>query len=157
MFDIQLLFILHCNDHPNPKYPNSSYHCNRIIKINTYSKIKIKIWSRTNSKLGSRFQSAFMKQPIILWMHMHDCNHASSTQVAWNWFSTTEQSRGWIIKSIYNLVSHCVLCNSSHNVVNNAIGIIEAFSNVNIVAKCLQSYKRSRALVGALTMVLVVL
>ena len=28
-------------------------------------------------------------------------------------------------------------CNSSHNVVNHAIGIMEAFSNVNIVAKLL--------------------
>ena len=45
--------------------------------------------------------------------------------------------RGRIIKSIYNLVSHCLPCNSSHNVVNHAIGIMEAFSNVNIVAKLL--------------------
>ena len=46
-----------------------------------------------------------------------------------------EDVRGRIIKSIYNLVSHCLPCNSSHNVVNHAIGIMEAFSNVNIVAK----------------------
>ena len=45
--------------------------------------------------------------------------------------------RGRIIKSIYNLVSHCLPCNSNHNVVNHAIGIMEAFSNVNIVAKLL--------------------
>ena len=45
--------------------------------------------------------------------------------------------RGRIMKSIYNLVSHCLPWNSSHNVVNHAIGIIEAFSNVNIVAKLL--------------------
>ena len=32
-----------------------------------------------------------------------------------------------IIKIIYNLVSHCLACNSSHNVVNYAIGIMEAF------------------------------
>ena len=44
---------------------------------------------------------------------------------------------GRIIKSIYNLVSHWFPCNSSHNVVNHAIGIMEAFSNVNIVAKLL--------------------
>ena len=31
----------------------------------------------------------------------------------------------------------CLICNSSHNVVNHAIGIMEAFSNVNIVAKLL--------------------
>ena len=30
---------------------------------------------------------------------------------------------------------HCLPCNSSHNVVNRAIGIMEAFSNVNIAAK----------------------
>ena len=47
------------------------------------------------------------------------------------------QTGGRIIKSIYNLVSHCLPCNSSHNVVNYAIGIMEAFSNVNIVAKLL--------------------
>ena len=41
------------------------------------------------------------------------------------------------IKSIYNLVSHCLPCNSSHNVMNHAIGFMEAFSNVNIVAKLL--------------------
>ena len=41
------------------------------------------------------------------------------------------------MKSIYNLASHCLPCNSSHNVVNHAIGIIEAFSNVNIVVKLL--------------------
>ena len=40
-----------------------------------------------------------------------------------------------IIKRIYNLVSHCLPCNSGHNVVNHAIGIMEAFSNVNTVAK----------------------
>ena len=40
-------------------------------------------------------------------------------------------------KYIYNLVSHCLPCNSSHNVVNHAIGIMEAFSDVNIVAKLL--------------------
>ena len=45
--------------------------------------------------------------------------------------------RGRIIKCIYNLVSHCLLCNSSHNVVNHAIGIMKVFSNVNIVAKLL--------------------
>ena len=39
---------------------------------------------------------------------------------------------------------------------NHAIAIMEAFSNVNIVAKLLAKYKRSRALVGELTMVLVV-
>ena len=38
---------------------------------------------------------------------------------------------------MYNLVSHCLPCNSSHNVVNHAIGIMEAFLNVNIVAKLL--------------------
>ena len=41
------------------------------------------------------------------------------------------------MKSIYNLVSHCLPCNSGHNVVNHAIGIMEAFSNVYIVAKLL--------------------
>ena len=46
-------------------------------------------------------------------------------------------TRGRIIKSIYNLVSHCLPCNLSHNVVNHAIGIMEAFSNVNIVATLL--------------------
>ena len=44
---------------------------------------------------------------------------------------------GRIIKSINDLVSHCLPCNSTHNVVNHAIGIMEAFSNVNIVAKLL--------------------
>ena len=44
---------------------------------------------------------------------------------------------GRIIKSIYNLVSHCLPCNSSHNVVNHAIGIMKEFLNVNIVAKLL--------------------
>ena len=34
------------------------------------------------------------------------------------------QARGRIIKSIYNLVSHCLPCNSSHNVVNHAIGVM---------------------------------
>ena len=34
-------------------------------------------------------------------------------------------------------VSHCLPCNSSHNVVNHAIGIMEASTNVNIVAKLL--------------------
>ena len=58
--------------------------------------------------------------------------------------ATQAQIRDWIIKTIYNLVSHCLPCNSSPNVVNHAIGIMEAFSNVNIVAKLLQSYKRSR-------------
>ena len=47
------------------------------------------------------------------------------------------QPWGRIIKSIYNLVSHCLPCNSSHNVVNHAIGIMKAFSNVNIVGKLL--------------------
>ena len=61
------------------------------------------------------------------------------------------------MKSIYNLVSHCLPCNSTHNVVNHAIGIMEAFSNVNILERCLQSYKRWKARVGALTMMLVVL
>ena len=42
-----------------------------------------------------------------------------------------------MIKSIYNLVSHSLPCNSSHNAVNHEIGIMEAFSNVNIVAKFL--------------------
>ena len=46
-------------------------------------------------------------------------------------------SRSRIIKSIYNHASHCLPCNWSHNVVNRTIGIIEAFSNVNIVAKLL--------------------
>ena len=32
---------------------------------------------------------------------------------------------------------YCLHCNSSDNVVNHAIGIMEAFSNVNIVAKLL--------------------
>ena len=41
------------------------------------------------------------------------------------------------MKTIYNLVSHCLPCNSSHNVVNHGIGIMEALSNVNIVAKLL--------------------
>ena len=45
------------------------------------------------------------------------------------------RSRGRIIKSINNLVSHCLPCNLSQNVVNHAIGIMEAVSNVNIVAK----------------------
>ena len=45
--------------------------------------------------------------------------------------------RGRKIKSIGNLVSHCLPCNSIHNVLNHAIGIMEAFSNVNIVAKLL--------------------
>ena len=44
-------------------------------------------------------------------------------------------TRGRIMKTIYNLVSNCLPCNSSHNVVNHAIGIMEAFSNVNIVSK----------------------
>ena len=44
---------------------------------------------------------------------------------------------GRIIKYVYNIVSHCLPSNSSHNVVNHAIGIVEAFSNVNIVAKLL--------------------
>ena len=44
---------------------------------------------------------------------------------------------GRIIKSIYNLLSYCLPCNSSHNVLNYAIGIMEAFLNVNIVAKLL--------------------
>ena len=48
-----------------------------------------------------------------------------------------KENWGRIIKSIYNLLSHCLPCNSSHNVVNQAIGIMEAFSNVNIVAKLL--------------------
>ena len=55
-------------------------------------------------------------------------------------YSTTsrlQQSWGRIIKSIYKLVSHCLAFNSSHNVVNHAIGIREAFSNVNIDAKLL--------------------
>ena len=47
------------------------------------------------------------------------------------------KTRGRIIKSIYNPVSHCLPCNSSHNVVNHAIGIMEAFSSVNILAKLL--------------------
>ena len=46
-------------------------------------------------------------------------------------------SWGRIIKSVYNIVSHCLPCNSSHNVVNHAVGIMEAFSNVNIVEKLL--------------------
>ena len=41
------------------------------------------------------------------------------------------------MKSIYNLVSHCLPYNSSHTVAHHAIGIMEAFSNVNIVAKLL--------------------
>ena len=49
--------------------------------------------------------------------------------------SDQDKARGRIIKTIYNLVSHCLPCNSSHNVVNHEIGIMEAFSNVNIVAK----------------------
>ena len=48
---------------------------------------------------------------------------------------TMRHTWGRIIKSIYNLVSHCLPCNSSHNVVNHAIGIMKAFSNVNIAAK----------------------
>ena len=40
-------------------------------------------------------------------------------------------------KSIYILVSHCLPCNSSHNVVNHAIGIMEPISDVNTVAKLL--------------------
>ena len=44
---------------------------------------------------------------------------------------------GRIVKTIYNLVFHCFPCNSSPNVVNHAIGIVEAFSNVNILAKLL--------------------
>ena len=48
-----------------------------------------------------------------------------------------ETTRGRIIRSIYYLVSHCLPCNSTHNVVNHAIGIMEAFSNVTIVAKLL--------------------
>ena len=43
----------------------------------------------------------------------------------------------YYIKSIYYLVSHCLPCNSTHNFLNNSIGIMEAFSNVNIVAKLL--------------------
>ena len=43
--------------------------------------------------------------------------------------------RGWIMKCIYNIESHCLPCNSSHNVVNHAIDAMESFSNVNIVAK----------------------
>ena len=52
-------------------------------------------------------------------------------------YITSRYTKGRIIKTIYNLVSHCLPCNSSHNVVNNAIGIMEAFSNVNIAAKLL--------------------
>ena len=66
---------------------------------------------------------------VILMDNFHfagDC-HSSRNGQFW----------GWIIKSIYNLVSHCLPCNSSHNVVNHAIDIMEAFSNVNIVAKLL--------------------
>ena len=44
---------------------------------------------------------------------------------------------GRIIKSIYNRVSDYLPCNSNHNVVNHAIIIMEAFSNVNIVEKLL--------------------
>ena len=51
--------------------------------------------------------------------------------------ATETHTRGRIIKSVYNLVSRCLPCNSSHNVVNHAIGIMEAFSNVNIAAKLL--------------------
>ena len=46
-------------------------------------------------------------------------------------------SRVRIIKNIYNLVSHCLPYNSTANVVNHAIGIMEVFSNVTIVAKLL--------------------
>ena len=88
-------------------------------------------------------------------------SYASSFYLSFSWISNLQswsvQVRGRIIKSIYNLVFNCLPCNSSHNVVNLAIGIMEAFSNVNILAKLLAKLQRSRALVGALTMVLVVL
>ena len=55
------------------------------------------------------------------------------------------KARGQIIKSIYNLVSHCLPCNSSHNVVKHAIGIIDVFSNVIIVAKFLAKLKEAES------------
>ena len=59
--------------------------------------------------------------------------HSSVNDLPYTVFDTG----GRIIKSIYNLVSHCLPCSSSHNVVNHTIGIMEAFSNGNIVEKLL--------------------
>ena len=61
--------------------------------------------------------------------------------------------RGRIIKSIYNLVSHCLPCNSSYNVINHSIGIMEAFSNVNIVAKLLAKLEEVESSCNTITII----